>query len=65
MRSDHLKSRMKQHEKRYETKIDEKAIMEKLLQHQIEYSQQQAVGEFLSNLIDGDEIKEEYLQFNH
>ena len=65
MRNDHLKSRMKQHEKRNETKIDEKAIMEKLLQHQIEYSQQQAVGEFLSNLIDGDEIKEEDLQFNH
>ena len=65
MRSDHLKSHMKQHEKRNETKIDEKAIMEKLLQHQIEYSQQQAVGEFLSNLIDGNEIKEEDLQFNH
>ena len=65
MRNDHIKRHMKQHEKRNETKIDEKAIMEKLLHHQIEYSQQQAVGEFLSNLIDGDEIKEEDLQFNH
>ena len=52
MRSDHLKSRMKQHEKRNETKIDEKAFTERLLQQQIEYSQQQAVGELLSKLID-------------
>ena len=37
---------MKQHEKRNETKIDEKALEEKIIQQQIEYSQQQAVGEF-------------------
>ena len=65
MQSDYLKTHMKQHEKRNETKIDEKAFTERLLQQQIEYSQQQAVGEFLSNLIDGEEIKEEDLQFNH
>ena len=64
IQSDYLKSHMKQHEKRNETKIDEKALEEKIIQH-IEYSQQQAVGEFLSNLIDGGEIKEEDLQFNY
>ena len=46
MRNDHLKSRMKQHEKRNETKIDEKALEEKIIQQQIEYSHQQAVGNF-------------------
>ena len=52
---------MKVHEKRNETKIDEKALEEKIIQH-IEYSQQQAVGEFLTNLIDRGEIKEDDLQ---
>ena len=55
----------KNKEKRNETNIDEKALEEKIIQQQIEYSQQQAVGEFLSNLIDGGEIKEEDLQFNY